>query len=186
LLFFAYIIEGPIFGFISAIIASAGYLNIYIIFLLLIIGEIGADVIYYFLGKRFSESRINRKLDKYENTGILNTIKGTLSKHPIRTLIFVKSVAFIAVPSLLLIGKYKALKFWKFLLWTTIICLVKDITVIFLGYGLGISLESFLNGYDIYKIVGAILAVAGVGYIIIKTNREKIEEFTLKSLKKIE
>jgi membrane protein DedA with SNARE-associated domain len=182
LLFIIYLIEGPISGFISAIIATTGQLNIYIIFLLLVTGEIGADLVYYYLGRTFSESKLNKELDKYEKTGVLNVMKETLDKHPVRTLIFVKSVALIAVPSLLLIGKYKALKFPKFLLWTTIVCLVKDITVLFLGYGLGISLETFIHGYDIYRALGIILAIIAICYILFRANREKIEQFIVNTL----
>jgi hypothetical protein len=54
-----------------------------------------------------------------------------------------------------------------------------------LGYGLGISLEAFLDGYDIYRIIAIILAILAVIYIVYKANEEKIEDFTIKTLQNI-
>jgi membrane protein DedA with SNARE-associated domain len=185
LLFIIYLIEGPISGFISAIIASTGGLNIFIVFTLLVTGEIGADIVYYYIGKYSSETKLNKKLAKYEDRGILKEIKETFARQPVKALIFIKTVMFIAIPSLLLIGRYRSLEIKKFLLWTTIICLVKDITVLFLGYGLGISLEVFLKGYDIYRIIAIILTLLVIGYILFKVNRDKIEKFTINLLRNI-
>jgi len=184
-LFLIYLVEGPIAGFISAMISSTGQLNIYIVALLLVSGEIGADITYYFLGKKFSEKKINKKLRKYEDSKILSVINDVLDKHPIRTLIFAKTVGTIAVPTILLMGKYQFLKFKKFLLWATAASLTKDLVILFLGYGLGISLETFLNGYDVYKIVGIILSLLVILYILFISNRGKIEKFVVKSLKSI-
>lgn len=184
-LFIVYLIEGPVAGFISALIAATGRLNIWIVFLLLISGEIGADIIYYYIGKKSSETRFHKMIAKYEKDGVLKVIKETFNRRPVKALIFVKSVMFIAVPSLLLIGRYQSMKFKKFAIWTTIICLVKDITILFLGYGLGISLDAFLSGYNIYKIVGIVLAILSVGYIIYMTYKERIEKFAINSMKKI-
>ena len=65
ILFIIYLIEGPIAGFISALIASTGSLNIFIVFLLLITAEIGADIVFYYIGKNSSETRFNKLLGAY-------------------------------------------------------------------------------------------------------------------------
>jgi membrane protein DedA with SNARE-associated domain len=185
ILFIVYLIEGPIAGFISALIASTGALDIVTVFLLLVTGEIGADIVYYYIGRSSSDQRINKILAKYEKDGVLKVIKDTFNRSPIKALIFVKSVMLIAVPSLILIGRYQSMKIKKFAIWTTIICVTKDITVLLLGYSLGLSLESFVQGYNIYRIIGIILAIVGVGYILYRTYQEKIESFAIKSLKRI-
>ncbi len=185
ILFMLYLIEGPIAGFISALIASTGALDIITVFLLLVSGEIGADIVYYYIGKSSSEQKINRILAKYEKDGVLKVIKDTFNRSPIKALIFVKSVMFIAVPSLILLGRYQSMKIKKFVIWTTIICITKDITILLLGYSLGLSLESFVQGYNIYRIVGIILAIVGIGYILYKSYQEQIESFAINSLKRI-
>jgi membrane protein DedA with SNARE-associated domain len=184
-LFLIYLIEGPIAGFISAMISSTGQLNIYIVAFLLVSGEIGADIVYYFLGQKSSEKRINKKLRRYEDSKILTSIQNVLNQHPVRTLIFAKTVGNIAVPTILLIGRYKLLKFKNFLLWATVVCFLKDFLVLFFGYSLGISLESFLDGYDMYKFVGIIISLLVILYILYIANKDKTDQFIVKSLKNI-
>jgi membrane protein DedA with SNARE-associated domain len=184
-LFLIYLIEGPIAGFISAMVSSTGQLNIYIVAFLLVSGEIGADIVYYFLGQKSSEKRINKKLRKYEDSKILTSIQNVLNQHPVRTLIFAKTVGNIAVPTILLIGRYKLLKFKNFLLWATVVCFLKDFLVLFFGYSLGISLESFLDGYDMYKFVGIIISLLVILYILYIANKDKTDQFIVKSLKNI-
>jgi membrane protein DedA with SNARE-associated domain len=184
-LFLIYLIEGPIAGFISAMVSSTGQLNIYIVAFLLVSGEIGADIVYYFLGQKSSEKRINKKLRRYEDSKILTSIQNVLNQHPVRTLIFAKTVGNIAVPTILLIGRYKLLKFKNFLLWATIVCFLKDFLVLFFGYSLGISLESFLDGYDMYKFVGIIISLLVILYILYIANKDKTDQFIVKSLKNI-
>jgi membrane protein DedA with SNARE-associated domain len=184
-LFLIYLIEGPIAGFISAMMSSTGQLNIYIVAFLLVSGEIGADIVYYFLGQKSSEKRINKKLRRYEDSKILTSIQNVLNQHPVRTLIFAKTVGNIAVPTILLIGRYKLLKFKNFLLWATIVCFLKDFIVLFFGYSLGMSLESFLDGYDMYKFVGIIISMLVIVYILYIANKDKTDQFIVKSLKNI-
>jgi membrane-associated protein len=185
LLFIIYLIEGPVAGFISAFISASGSLNIYIVFLLLIIAEIGADVFYYYLGKLLSESELQKKLSKFDNNGFLQTVKEIFDKHPIKALIFIKVVGIIAVPSLIVIGKYQTIKPKKFILWTSIIALFKDLTIVLAGYTLGVSIEAFLMAYDIYKVIGIVISVLAVLYILFRINQQEIEKFTIKVLKKI-
>ena len=185
LLFIIYLIEGPVAGFISALISASGLLNIYIVFLLLIIAEIGIDIFYYYLGKFLSESELQKKLSKFNNNGFLQTVKEIFDKHPIKALIFIKVVGIIAVPSLIVIGKYQTIKPKKFILWTSIIAFFKDLTIVLAGYTLGVSIEAFLMAYDIYKVIGIVISVLAVLYILFRINQQKMEKFTIKVLKKI-
>ena len=185
ILFFVYLVEGPNAGFISAMLSATGKLNIFIVGALLIIGEIGADLVYYFLGKSLSESKLQKRLAKYEQTEFLQNVKQMLNKSPIKVLAFIKTIGIIAIPSLILIGKYQSLKPKKFILWTTIICLIKDLTILLSGYLLGLTTETFLTGYSMYKIVGIVLTIIVLGYLVIQLNKKKIEEVILKILKKI-
>jgi membrane protein DedA with SNARE-associated domain len=124
-------------------------------------------------------------LRRYEDSKILTSIQNVLNQHPVRTLIFAKTVGNIAVPTILLIGRYKLLKFKNFLLWATVVCFLKDFLVLFFGYSLGISLESFLDGYDMYKFVGIIISLLVILYILYIANKDKTDQFIVKSLKNI-
>ncbi|MDD3474492.1 MAG: hypothetical protein PHP08_01140 [Candidatus Dojkabacteria bacterium] len=185
ILFFVYLIEGPNAGFISAMLAAAGKLNIYIVAALLILGEIGADLFYYYIGKTLSETKLQKRISKYDKGEFLTNVKELLKKSPVKALAFIKTVGVIAVPSLILIGKYQSLKPKKFVFWTIVICLIKDLTILISGYFLGLSTETFLEGYGIYKVVGVVLTVIILGYLFLQLNKEKVEEITLKILKRI-
>jgi len=185
ILFFVYLVEGPAAGFISAMLSAAGKLNIYIVSALLIVGEIGADLVYYFLGKTLSESKLQKRIVKYEKAEFLTNVKDLLKRNPVKALAFIKTVGIISVPSLILIGKYQSLKPKKFIFWATIICLIKDLTILFSGYFLGITTETFLTGYGIYKMVGIVLSGIVLFYLFLQLNKKKVEEITLKILKRI-
>ena len=185
ILFFVYLVEGPIAGFVSAMIASVGELNIFIVSILLILAEVGADLFYYFFGKTLSESKLQESISKYEEKEYFKNIKDLLTKKSVKALAFVKIIGFIAVPTIIIIGNYQILKPKRFFLWTTIICLIKDLLILLSGYFLGISTEIFLAGYNIYRIVGIVLTLIILLYIFLQINKEKVGEFTLKILKKV-
>jgi len=145
----------------------------------------GADLFYYFLGKTVSDSKLQKKIAKYEKREFLKNVKDLLERTPVKALAFIKTVGIIAVPSLILIGKYQSLKPKRFILWTTIICLIKDLTILLSGYFLGITTETFLAGYGIYRIVGIVLSVIVLFYLFLQLNKKKVEEITLKILKRI-
>jgi len=185
LLFIIYLIEGPVAGFISATISTTGQLNIYIVFGLFLSAEIAADIFYYYLGKGLTESKFNKRLSKYEKNVFLGVVKKTFNIHPVKTLLFIKVIGVIAVPSLMLIGKYQSLKWKKFFIWTSIICFFKDLTITIMGYWIGISLSEFLVGYDIYKIIVGIIGILAIGYIFFLSYRTKIDKYLIKLFKNI-
>jgi membrane protein DedA with SNARE-associated domain len=184
-LFLIYLIEGPIAGFISSFVANTGALNIYTVFILFIIAEIGADIFYFYIGKKLSQKRFDKKLSSYEKKGFISVLKNVFNSHPVKALIFVKVVGVIAIPSLLFMGRYKSMTWGKFLFWTSIICLIKDLLITLMGYSLGVSLSDFLVVYDIYKIVALILSILGILSILLIANRGKIEEKSISFMKKI-
>ncbi len=185
ILFLLYLVEGPNAGIISAAVASTGQLNIYAVFFLLAIAEIIADLFYYYLGKTVSVNKLQKRLSKYENNGFLHSIKEILTKNPVKALIFVKMIGVIAVPSLILIGKYQTIKPKKFLWMTSLISMLRGLIIVFLGYSLGVRIEKFLIGYDIYMIVGGLISVIATLYILFKIYRRRIQEITIKILKEI-
>ncbi|MCD4811581.1 hypothetical protein K8R14_03190 [bacterium] len=185
LLFIVYLLEGPVAGFISAFIATTGQLDISIAFPLLILAEIIADLFFYYLGRRLSNGGLNKKVKKYEQNNLLRVIKEILLTHPIRALIAIKVISVIAIPGLILIGKYKSLKVQTYLLWVSIICLIKNSVVSLMGYGLGIGVGDFLAIYDIYMRVVIVAGVVVVGYVLVRAYQDKIEKGLLTVLRKM-
>lgn len=54
------VLEGPIVTIVGAFFASKGYFNIYIIYLLALIGDMVGDMIYYSLGRYGGEGMVKR------------------------------------------------------------------------------------------------------------------------------
>lgn len=185
LLFISFLIERHSAGLIAAVLASKNQLNIYIVFLLLIFSEILVDSVVFLLGKTLTEGKLQKKLSKYEHNGFLKAIKEIIDRHPVRALFFAKIIGIISVPTIILIGKYRSVKLKKFILLSSIIGFFKNLVIIFLGYGLGLSLETLLGGYDVFAIVTIIVSVLIVGYIVFRINKRKIQSITIKALKKI-
>ncbi|MCD4756286.1 hypothetical protein K8R20_01575 [bacterium] len=185
LLFIVYLLEGPVAGFISAFIATTGQLDISIAFPLLILAEIVADMFFYCLGRWLSNIKLNKKVKKYEQNNLLRVIKEILFTHPIRALIAVKVISVIAIPGLILIGKYKSLKVQTYLLWVSIICLIKNFIVSLMGYGLGIGIGDLLEIYDVYMRVVVVAGVVVIGYILVRAYQDKIEKVFLTVLRKM-
>lgn len=87
---FAVIIGGPIFIFGPAVIAALGY-NIYLIFLLSLLGEITVDILFYFIGY-YGRLEMVKKYGRYfrltpkriANLGAL------ILKYPWRSLLIIK------------------------------------------------------------------------------------------------
>jgi len=173
LLFVIYLIEGPVAGFVSAMVAVAGDLNIWIVFALLIIAEIIADVFFYYLGRGMSNGKLSKRLKGIDNE-FLNELNRVTKKSFFKVILVLKVTSIIAIPGLIYLGNIKVVKDKKFLLYTSLICLVKDATILALGYCMGLELNRFLEIYNVYKIVGIILLSTTIIYLIIKIYRHQI------------
>jgi len=173
LLFVIYLIEGPVAGFVSAMVAVAGDLNIWIVFALLIIAEIIADVFFYYLGRGMSNGKLSKRLKGIDNE-FLNELNRVTKKSFFKVILVLKVTSIIAIPGLIYLGNIKVVKDKKFLLYTSLICLVKDATILALGYCMGLELNRFLEIYNVYKIVGIILLSTTIIYLIIRIYRHQI------------
>lgn len=86
------IIEGPVVTIIAAMLASLGAFNIFIVFALSIIGDMGGDIILYWLGYKFGMGFV-KKIGKH--VGITEKLvlrmEKYFAKHGGKTIFAVKS-----------------------------------------------------------------------------------------------
>ena len=155
------IIEGPIVTIIAAFLASTGVLNVYIVYIICVIGDVIGDAIYYWIGRAGRYSFIPR-YGKY--LGITET-KITLAeehyaKHLWKTLLFGK---ITQAPILLIIVVAGAIRanFWKFIFFIFIITLPKVLIFTFIGFYAGKYYESIGRGLDMVLAVSAVAVVVG-------------------------
>lgn len=85
------IIEGPIVTIISAFLASEGRLNLGILFLVALSGDMIGDSMYYLFGRWFYEHILVRYENYFQRTGALvEEAIGYLREHPGKAIIFGK------------------------------------------------------------------------------------------------
>jgi membrane protein DedA with SNARE-associated domain len=179
------ILEGPIVTTAAAFASSFGLFNLWIIFLLSILGDLAGDLIYFEIGKRVGEPVIRRYGHKigFENEK-LKIVELHLKNNFGKTMIAIKFVPFLTIIGLLLSGALNISR-KRFILLSFLITLPRAIFFTIVGYYFGVVASSILKYYNLSQYV--IIAIAFVGilsYFIYKWLFKKIN-FPIKELKEL-
>ncbi len=167
LMFLVTLVEGPVITAAGAFAAKLGYFNIYLIFLISILGNLIPDVIYYavgFWGRIQLVDRYGRhfKLSKER----IEKIERLMENHAVKTLIVVKLIPFLAVPGLMIAGAAK-MPIKKYAVLSILIILPTSLAFLLIGYYAGAAynkLSAYTN-YAGYFIAGAIVLFAAISYV---------------------
>ena len=160
------IAEGPIVTLIAAFMASMGVFNIYIIFILSILGDILGDVIFYGIGHRWGMLFV-RKAGKY--IGITENLVLKMEKffngHGGKTIVAVKSTTGLCWATFIAAGIVK-MPFWKFVGYSLLGGIVWSSFLVFMGYFFGNLYEQIVDYIDYAGLIVGSLAFAvfvGIG-----------------------
>ncbi len=163
------IIEGPITTIVGAFLASLGYLDILIIYLLAIAGDVIGDAIYYFIGYLGGEKISHKGKFMMIKIKTLKKIQSHFKHHPMKTLLLGKWGHSIGAP-VLLAGGMSHMPFRKFMLFNFLGTLPKVLTFVIIGYYFGKAYSKINQYFDYFSIL--ILALFCVLiYIWIKRNK---------------
>ncbi|MEK6932966.1 MAG: VTT domain-containing protein [Nanoarchaeota archaeon] len=164
IIFLIMFLEGPVITFAAAFLASLGVFNIYVIFLLSILGNLIPDTILFLIGKH---SRINtiKKISEFFglNKPIMEKIENVFSKHTTKLIIFFKLIPGFAIPGLALAG-FSKVSFKKFFIISLTLNLLSAILFTVLGFYSGITVSSLLKYLKLEKYI---LVAFGIFIIII-------------------
>jgi membrane protein DedA with SNARE-associated domain len=160
LIFLLAVVEGPIISIVAGFMASLGYIDFSVAYLVLIVGDLIGDSLYYALGKYGRKTLINKighyiglnedRVDKMEEY-IVNNFK--------KTFIFGKfthglgSVTWVATG---MIG----VPYPKFLYTNAITTAVKSLILITVGYFFGWGYASFDHYFKYTSLVFLALFIA--------------------------
>ncbi|HYF12684.1 MAG TPA: hypothetical protein VD928_00055 [Candidatus Paceibacterota bacterium] len=157
------IFEGQMIGFIAGMLSALGYFNPFIVYMILILGDVLPDFVYYAIG-RFGDKR--RLLEKYGpairiTPERIDILRMQWFRHPMRTMAITKLAYGLSTPLLVTAGLVR-LPFRTF--WT------RSVPLSFLQHAVFLSLGYFFGSY--YTVVEstssriqlAIAAVAVVGF----------------------
>jgi len=159
-LFIGMVIEGPVLIVASSFAASLGYLNLLIVFILAVLGDLLGDFICYIFGY-FSRTMIINRYGHYFGITLerMERTRAFLEKHPLKTLAVIKISPLFPIPSLVIVGS-SHISVRRFMGAILMIILPKTILFMVIGYFFGSAYGSitayFKNG--LYAL--AIIAIA--------------------------
>lgn len=172
------IIEGPIITIIAGFMAAQGFLNIFIVYAVVVVGDVAGDAIYYAIGKWGGLKFVNRWGKFLGLTAEkLIDLENHFATHSGKTLIFGKLSHAIGAPILVAAGMAKIpfLKFINFNFWAT---LPKSLLLVAIGYYFGqayAQINRYIN-YGSAGIFAVILVLIGIYAIMVRLSRKKEHE----------
>lgn len=158
-------IEGPILGFIAGTLVALGYFNPWIVFGVLVAGDVVPDVIYYCIG-RFGERRslIRRYAQKIGvSPEHFESIHSLWHNHTGTSMVFSKLAYGLSTPFLISAG-IVGLNFTRFIRYSLPISVAQYAVLMGLGYFWGATAFSWVSttfeGAGILVAATALVAIA--------------------------
>ncbi|MBI4085888.1 MAG: DedA family protein [Candidatus Liptonbacteria bacterium] len=146
LLFAAMLIEGPAVTAAGAFVAALGYMDVYIVFLLSVLGNLIPDVIFYLVGlwghKGLAEKYASRVGLTKER---IHRLEGLSHNHAGKMLTIIKVIPFLAVPGLILAGAVR-MPLKKYVVWSLVITVPTSLFFLIVGYYFGAAYAT-IRGY---------------------------------------
>ncbi len=182
LMFIAMLIEGPIITAAAAFAVALGYFSIPIVFMLALLGDIIADIIYYLIGY-FSRITIIEKYGKFAglSQSRMKRIEKLINSHPIKTLVVLKLMPILPTPGLMIVGSTR-MKLKKFITISSIIILPKTIFFLVVGYYFGEAYSMIMKRFEKGTLMLFLFAILlGITYYLFN----KFTQFLAKKIEKI-
>ena len=132
------VFEGPILAFMLGSLVALGYFNMFIVYTILLLGDLVPDVYYYFFG-RYGEKKtlISRYAGKLGITEEhFEVVRRLWSTHPAKTMFFTKFAYGLSTPLLVSAGLI-GMPLRRFLRYTIVISLIQYGVLLTLGYYFG-------------------------------------------------
>ena len=169
------IIEGPILTVIGGFLVTMGYLNPFIVYPIVVIGDIIGDSIFYALGrwsggpfiKRFGP-RIKMTPEKIEQ------VRNYFQKNHKKALVFSKLVHGIGSAGLLVAGGLK-IPWRRFVVTCGTVTIIQSVILLFLGILFGHAYNQIAVYLNYYAAAGTLVALIIATYIVLSKIRINLE-----------
>ncbi|NTU98977.1 DedA family protein [Candidatus Falkowbacteria bacterium] len=173
ILFPATVIEGPIVTIIAGFLVAQGLMSFFIVYPLVIVGDVAGDAIYYALGRwgRNFGQKLFRLPDEK-----LKALELHFQRHSGKTLLLGKASHGIGAAFLFAAGT-ALMPFRKFLLFNTIGSAPKSLILMLVGYFFGqsyVRIGKYFDYIAIFTLAIAIIILAG--YLLIARRLRKKEK----------
>ncbi|MDB5224440.1 MAG: hypothetical protein JWO43_62 [Candidatus Adlerbacteria bacterium] len=168
--------EGPVTGFIVGMLIAFGYLNPYVSYLVLVMGDLVPDAVYYYMG-RFGEAKsiIPRYFAKVGITEEhFGAVRSLWKKHPGKTMFFSKLAYGLSTPFLISAGLV-GMKPGKFFLYALPVTFAQYAILMALGYHFSSSFGTVANIFaNIQYVIGGLVLVFIGYYFLAKYMRKRL------------
>jgi len=162
-LFPAVVVEGPIITIIAGFLSSLGHLNLFIAYVLIVVGDIVGDAVYYafgYYGRRGLIERWGRFLGVTIER--IQRLEKHFAMHSGKTLIIGKLSHAVGGVVLVAAGIAKV-PFWKFTWYNFISSLPKSLILLLIGFYFGQAyrqIDKYFGYATLSIFIAAVLAVS--------------------------
>ncbi|MDI6778171.1 MAG: DedA family protein [Patescibacteria group bacterium] len=162
-MFVLMILEGPIVTIISAFLASMGFFNVFIVFILSVAGDVIGDIILYFIGY-FGGPAITKKAQKFLKVkdSVVEKLKAKFHENSAKIVFYVKSTTGLSYITFITAGSLR-MKLSKFVTFSILGGLVWSSLLVVIGYFFGYAAERIS---DYIKYAGVIIFAGAVIFFI--------------------
>ena len=141
--------EGPIVNYVAALVASLGYLDIWVVFFLAIFGNQIPDILLYFLGRKFKRRYFEKFASHFWiSKKRIRWLEKNIKKHSLKVLFSFKVIPNLPIPGLILCG-FAKVPFRKFFLATLVMNVAFAIVYSFLGFYSGVLVISYTRYFNL-------------------------------------
>ncbi|MCL4530976.1 MAG: DedA family protein [Chloroflexi bacterium] len=170
LLFILMLVEGPVVTAAAAFAAALGYMNIYGVFALSILGNLVPDAIYYAIGF-WGRGQFVEKYGRYVSLtpSRVQRLEAFIDEHAGKSLVAIKLIPFLATPGLIVAGMGR-MDIKRYALWSLIVTLPSSLLYLLVGYYSGAAYGRVIHDIN---VGGYIIAAAIVLFIVVTALQRK-------------
>lgn len=162
---------------ISGFLSSLGYLNVFAVYFLVLVGDVVGDSIYYAIG-RWGREGFVRRWGRYIGLNQERTehLEGHFKKHSGKTLIIGKWSHAVGVVVLVAAG-IAEMPFWRFVWFNLVASMPKSLIFVVVGFYFGHAYSQISRYLDYAAITMIVLAGLAIGiYMMVKKIARRYEE----------
>jgi len=180
LIFIAMVLEGPMVTSAAAFAASLGYLNIFVVFFLALLGTLTGDAIHYYFGKILRKRVINRYIKKNGiKTSQIKKLDKKIHNNLWKSMMVVKMTPPLSTPGLLLMGATEV-PINRYVFISLIVSLPLTIFYTALGFYFGFAVKNVLDyfkmgEYALFFIIITMIIVFFLYKVVYKRILKRVE-----------
>ena len=169
------IIEGPILTVIAGFLVTMGYFNPFVVYPIVVIGDMLGDSLFYVIGRWSSGPFMRRFGPKIKMTPKrTEQVRNYFHKNHKKALIFSKLVHGVGSAGLLIAGGLKV-PWRRFVITCGIVTIIQSVILLFLGILFGHAYDQIAAYLNYYAAGGTLLALIVATYIILSKIRINLD-----------